>query len=232
LDMNQILFESFAGSEITDVILEHASKLFSENYGIWGKDSGRAGKPVRLSGPRLREQWLPKSAMNLYTKVTVGGQLAGNVFCSRWVVDGKTICWVTQLVVSRNYRERGLASGLLTSLRREGDDIYGIISSHPAACLAATKSFGTNIEKVSLPFIREHAGMVMKSSPIPYVRDAELSGELFDRVSHGIVSGVNTHFMVDHREPLEALVLVRETWNWPLGDLPDGHEYLLILPAK
>ncbi|KAB5560316.1 hypothetical protein GE09DRAFT_1173009 [Coniochaeta sp. 2T2.1] len=185
--MPLILFESFAGSEITDVILEHASKLFSENYGIWGKDSGRA------------EQWLPKSAMNLYTKVTVGGQLAGNVFCSRWVVDGKTICWVTQLVVSRNYRERGLASGLLTSLRREGDDIYGIISSHPAACLAATKSFGS---------------------------------ELFDRVSHGIVSGVNTHFMVDHREPLEALVLVRETWNWPLGDLPDGHEYLLILPAK
>lgn len=43
LDMNKVLFESFGGSEITDVILEDASKLFSENYGIWGKGSGRAG---------------------------------------------------------------------------------------------------------------------------------------------------------------------------------------------
>lgn len=81
--------------------------------------------------------------MNFYTKVTVGGQLAGNVFCSRWVASGKTICWVTQLVVNRNYRERGLASSLLASLRRDDDDMYGIISSHPAALLAFTKAFGS-----------------------------------------------------------------------------------------
>ncbi len=72
----------------------------------------------------------------------------------------------------------------------------------------------------------------MASSPIPYIREAELCGHLFDSESEGIVSGVNTHFLVDHEEPLEALSLVREIWEWPLGDLPDGHEYLLILPAR
>lgn len=135
-------------------------------------------------------------------------------------------------MVRRDYRKRGLAGTLLTTLRREDDDIYGIISSHLAVCLAAAKSFGTSIEKVSLEFIREHAA-VMKSSPIPYIRDAELSGMLFDPgASEGIVSGVNTHFLVDHEEPLQALRSVRDIWEWPLGELPDGHEYLLILPTR
>ena len=76
------------------------------------------------------------------TRVTVDGRLAGNAFACRWQYQDKTVCWVTQLVVHRDFRERGLGSGLLNSLREETDDIYGIMSSHPAACLAASSSFG------------------------------------------------------------------------------------------
>jgi hypothetical protein len=73
----------------------------------------------------------------------------------------------------------------------------------------------------------------MSTSPIPYIRDAELCGTIFDADdTSGIVSGVNTNFFVDHTEPLEALAVVEDEWQWPLGKLPDGHEYLLILPAK
>lgn len=76
----------------------------------------------------------------------------------------------------------------------------------------------------------------MKSSPIPYVRDAKLSRGLLNpdvpHDPHDIISGVNTQFLVDHGEPLEALDLVRESWNWPLGELPDGYEFLLIVPVK
>ncbi len=43
LTMDKVLYESFAGEQITQEILEEASRLFSENYGTWGKDSGRAG---------------------------------------------------------------------------------------------------------------------------------------------------------------------------------------------
>jgi len=50
------------------------------------------------------------------------------------------VCWVTQLVVHRDYRERGLAVGLLNELRQDGDDMYALI---PAACLAAAKAFGS-----------------------------------------------------------------------------------------
>lgn len=76
-------------------------------------------------------------------RVTVNGHLAGNAFSCRWNWNDKTICWVTQLVVHRDYRERGLAVGMLNQLGQDKADFYGIMSSHPAACLAAAKAFSS-----------------------------------------------------------------------------------------
>ncbi len=73
----------------------------------------------------------------------------------------------------------------------------------------------------------------MRLSPVLYIADAKLCGTIFDTDdATGLVSGVNTGFFVDHAEPLEALEQLRHDWNWPLGDLPDGYEFLLLVPAK
>ncbi|KAL7627323.1 hypothetical protein AAE478_001515 [Parahypoxylon ruwenzoriense] len=40
--------------------------------------------------------------------------------------------------------------------------------------------------------------------------------------------GVDSNFFVDHTEPLEALAWLKEAGEWPLGDLPDGHEFLAL----
>lgn len=87
---------------------------------------------------------------------------------------------------------------------------------------------------MNLNFIKENAYEIMSASPIPYIRDAKLRGTLFDHANgaNEIVSGVDTNFFVDHTEPLQALAAVEDEWQWPLGGLPDGHEYLLILPAR
>jgi hypothetical protein len=75
--------------------------------------------------------------------------------------------------------------------------------------------------------------VIMKSSPISYIRDAELRGSLFNPEDvDGLVSCVATNFFVDHTEPLEALAWVRENTNWPLGDLVDGHEFILIIEGR
>lgn len=97
---------------------------------------------MKLSRDRLRAQCLPDGAACSYARVTVDDSLAGNAFACRWTSNGKTICWITQLVVHRDFRERGLAVGLLNQLRQDSDDIYSLMSSHPAACLAAAKAFG------------------------------------------------------------------------------------------
>jgi len=95
-----------------------------------------------MTKSRLRAQCLPSGTECSYVRVTVHGYLAGNAFACRWKLDDKVICWVTQLVVHRDYRERGLAVSLLRELQRDDDDVYGIASSHPAASSAAARAFG------------------------------------------------------------------------------------------
>lgn len=112
-----------------------------------------SGSHIRLSKEKLRAEYLPddgdgRSTCSSYVRVVVNGTLAGNAFACRWKYNNnnnnqKTICWVTQLVIHHDYRKRGLATGLLNHLRNSDDDIYGIMSSHPAACLAAAKAFGS-----------------------------------------------------------------------------------------
>jgi len=163
--MEKQLFEKCDGGYVTDSMLQEAAVLFSENYGVWGEAAAQvtgkfakagkwyqigltfvrkllAGSRVQLSKERLRAQYLFDNAKCYYVRVIVDGHLAGNVFACRWTVNGQNVCWVTQLVVDRNYRERGLATALLNQLKHDDINIYGIMSSHPAACLAAAKAFG------------------------------------------------------------------------------------------
>ena len=72
------------------------------------------------------------------------------------------MCWITQLVVHKDYRERGLATGLLSVLREDDDDIYGVMSSHPAACLAAAKAFSSKRVSLSVGnFIAEYLSQAL-----------------------------------------------------------------------
>jgi hypothetical protein len=73
----------------------------------------------------------------------------------------------------------------------------------------------------------------MEASPVPYIKGAILQGALFDpHDATGLVAGVDTAFFVDHKEPVEALRHIRRHREWPLGDLPDGCEYLLVFQGR
>lgn len=98
------------------------------------------GKRVRMSVNRLRTLLLPDPEHCSLIRVVVDNQLAGHAFSCRWKHQAMNICWVTQLVVHSSYRQRGLAVGLLRNMRKAQDDVFGIASSHPAACMAASKA--------------------------------------------------------------------------------------------
>lgn len=195
LSMSKLVFEKYDGGEVTNDMLAEASQLFNENYGIWGRDAAKPKSRVRLGKDRLRTQYLPDGAACSYVKVTIEDRLAGNAFACRWIYNGKSVCWVTQLVVHRDFRERGIAASLLNQIRQQDDDIYGIMSSHPAACLAAAKAFGNSLSPMRLDFIRQHASAVMKASPVSYIKDAELRGSLFNaEETNGAVSCFHSIF--------------------------------------
>jgi hypothetical protein len=86
-----------------------------------------------MAKDRLRAQCLPKDTTCSFVRVTADSCLAGNAFACRWTYNNRTVCWITQLVVHRDYRECGLAVGLLNELKND-DDIYGL-ASLPPCCL-------------------------------------------------------------------------------------------------
>lgn len=84
-----------------------------------------------------------------------------------------------------------------------------------------------------MSFIHDNASKVMKQSPIEYVRSAVLRGTLFDIAdTSGAISSVCTDFFVDHVKPLAALRWIQENMEWPLDELLEGHEFLLILETR
>lgn len=101
---------------------------------------------------------------------------------------------------------------------------------------------GGDISTVSVGFMKECAGEVMRASPIRYVREAKLCGRLFEPEgaeageAGEVVSSVDTGFWVDHAEPLRVLARVKDVVEWPLGGLRgglrDGQELLLIVEAR
>lgn len=205
---------------------------------------------MRMSGERLRAQFLPSGADCSYVRILVDGHLVANAFACRWTYNDQNVCWITQLVVDSNYRERGLATSLLNEIRRYDDDIFGVMSSHPAACRAAARVSGSEcnanknvinagltvvdgINNVDLAFIRDNVTAIMALAPIDYIKNAKPYGTLFNSPNDdGAVSSANTAFYVDHAEPFEALHRVQEIFQWPLGDLIEGHEFLLIIATK
>ncbi|RSM18506.1 hypothetical protein CDV31_002642 [Fusarium ambrosium] len=225
-------FQAFPQKDVTNEMLHAAATLFSEHYGIWGNGAKLSGKRVRVTPKRLQDQYLPEHADCYYTRALSEGRLVGHAITCRWDWDGKRVCWVTQLVVHREYRNQGIATALLRLARVESDDVYGILSSHSFACMAAATSFGESIMNPPLDFTRQYAQEILKASPIEYVATAVVKGSLFGNDSESLVSGADTKFFVDHEEPDDALNIAMSHDRWLLGNLPEGYEFLLVFPAK
>jgi hypothetical protein len=162
--------------------------------------------------------------------------------------------------VSSDLRERAIATTLLHLL--PGPEVectaFGLASSHPAACAALSKRarmfsprllaldlqlillkfclpLDANLRKLDLDFIKAHAQMIIDTSPVSYLKNAQVHGSLFkDGTDGGAVCSVNTEFFVDHDEPLQTLKRweERQDMAWPLGELAEGHEFLCIVPSK
>lgn len=166
-------------------------------------------------------------------------ELVGNVFGTRWVSERETVLWITQLCVSSCHRNQGVAKRLLTAVHQDGDHSVGILSSHPFAIAAVMRVFSCGIENAELETTRGNARAVMDGCPVGYVRMAKLRGGLFADgdedvvVDGGTVSCADTGFWVDHGEPDLALRVLRERGiEWPLGMLPDSHEFLVLVKAR
>ena len=56
--MDESIFQRFDKQHVTDDMLVEAAKLFSEHYGVWGKQPGN-GAPCPKPGKSECDAWAP-----------------------------------------------------------------------------------------------------------------------------------------------------------------------------
>ena len=88
------------------------------------------------------------------------------------------------------------------------------------------------VDAIDTNFISQHAQEIFSVTPVEYLKNVKLRKNLFENCSSGVVSCADTEFYVDHKEPLEALKVFIDKGRWCLGNLLDGHEFLVILPIE
>ncbi|KAJ6544322.1 hypothetical protein B0H19DRAFT_957043, partial [Mycena capillaripes] len=231
------------GPQVTESLLNACATFFPSNYGVWSSSVStplRPNAPVKMSAVKLRAQCLSDPERSMLALCTTGDKdILGYAFASVWTCEGSEICWITQLVVSREHRRRAIATILLQLLPGPEFDCaaFGLVSSHPAACLALLKRtrWFIRLSPLDVNFIKANAQRILDTSSVSYLKDGQLRGSLWQEAAEaGVVSCLFTDFHVDHTEPLRA----QKSWEdsqdlrWPLGALPEGHEFFCISPTK
>ena len=89
-------------------------------------------------------------------------------------------------------------------------------------------TMAVDLRDIDLSFISQHAQAIMCGSPVQYVKNARLTGSLFNGLVNGSISLADTGFFVDHAEPLDILEYTKSTSRWPLGSLLEGHEFIML----
>ena len=87
-----------------------------------------------------------------------------------------------------------------------------------------------HVGSVDTKFIQDNTRKILAATPIPRLKKRPLHGSLFeDDCVTNAVSLINTQFYVNQSQALEALDNYKKEKQWCLGDLFEGHEYVLVL---
>ena len=201
-------------------VLKECSALYSEHYGTWSAASPQSpGRPIHLSADRIRD-WT-RSGDTRLAQVRLAGKLIGYAIALQTKVpDWGWISWVTQLVVHKDHRNRGVGKRLLFSIWGFSTHFaWGIISANPYAIRALEKATRRRCspKRISQNHRKLHR---LGAENIPYVKpdtQLEITAD---------ACRINTRFFVDHSTLLEKLERATSGETpWLLGTIDEGWEW-------
>ena len=218
--MEKITYRYFDGDSVDDEFLKDCSKLYSENYGVWGAKAKKVGSRVKLSDKMIKS-WLNGSSTAIYCAFNGRKLLGYAIALSIEEADYGVVTWITQLVVHKDYRKRGIAKNILLSVWGFSDHkAWGIVSANPYAVRA--------LEKVT----RRRTVPERIKQDINKLRTVGIENICFIKEDMEFVvdernSKVNTKFFVDHEDIQGKIASVTsEDADWLLGDIEDGWEWV------
>jgi SAM-dependent methyltransferase/GNAT superfamily N-acetyltransferase len=212
---SKISYKAKRAMDMSHNELEQCSKLFSENYGRYSEYAGeeKAGLNVRMSVPYYERHYMANDHYVALAKVN--SKVIAHAFYVRKTVNGRSITWVLQLVVQKNYRGKGIGSRLLHSIWGFSNDCaWGLATANP---LTVKTLESATFREVLPSEISKHMDEIKwLGSKIHFVKDYLVDDER---------SMVNTEFFVDLQD-VEELTSSAFNGNWKLGDLLPGYEWL------
>ena len=208
--------------------LPKCAKLYSEHYGVWGDNSPRKGKRVKLSTDRLRG-WFPNEQTHLYVAKHNGTLIGYAVALRSTLAKHGTVSWVTQLVVSEAYRNRGIASHLLRHIWGLSDDYaWGLVTANPYAIRALEKATRRRCTPAAMNNNKNSSGRNRAERLLDFGSDniGHYIARDIEYIFGKETAQINTDFPVDHSDiPDKIKFLSSDGSEWIMGELEEDWEW-------
>ncbi|EGG18861.1 hypothetical protein DFA_02600 [Cavenderia fasciculata] len=216
---------------MTEEHYEKLAGLFTE-YGVWTA----TGKNTKLTPARLRQWYLFDENCGAVIATCHKGNHLGQALFRRFSVPsagtGNTASsaqveaiWISQLLVSREHRQKGIAKSMLKhSLDKLDWQMAGIASCNPYAIKSLERA--TN-SKTDAQHNLRHSN-IMQHCGVPYIVKAPIVPTTPNHLYY-----IDTNFHIDTDHIPEILTREMSRGNWHLGNyLPRGFEFLSIILKK
>jgi hypothetical protein len=209
-----IIYTIIPNSKINTDLLTICSNLFSNHYGIWSSKGVKPGERVKMGIQGLKKNCCFDNNCGVVI-AKLNDNTVGHAFFYKFYdeIIGK-ICWITQLVVDTNVRNRGIAKNLIHNAFDPDCCTCGLVTSHPYAIRSLEKATGYKC----VPEVILYLTPFLLKSNIPYILNKTVSN-----------TTINTEFFVDHTNVLKIIEEEKNNNNWVLGDLPEGYEYFAFI---
>ena len=195
--------------------------------------SNLVGARVKASLTFFKKQYINGDIKDVYIATCKAeNMLIGHVFMNIQLYLGSEspkflfltlaiVAWISQLVVHQDYRSKGIATTLISTLLKEYKIEYvGIASAHPHAILAVKRASGSKFELENEWIIP----MLITVLQVNYLKAKKFVGIFEPRHEGNQCQLINSEFWIDQTSAIEALGNIRE--DWPLGMLRPGHEFV------
>lgn len=203
-------------ANLEDKVLKQCSDLFSNHYGVYsGKDGKHTkGQQIKLG---IRYYQHIKENPNMYVSLCYkGDELIGQAFfLKKEISTGEKCTWVTQLLVHRYYRGKGIATKLLHSAWGFSDYFAWGLATANAVTIKTLES--VTWREVSPLIIEENIDVISQlCNDIPFAKE-----KLWRVESHH--SQIFTNFFPEQEK---ASTELGEVYVEKVGKLEDGYEWL------
>ncbi|MDD5772980.1 MAG: methyltransferase domain-containing protein [bacterium] len=218
-ELSGTYLETTQGERLTDACLNELSAFYSLHYGIWSKNTtNRPCGRVHMS-PSLIKKFIKQPNVHV-TRARIGEKLIGYAVANASPIPRLgLLCWITQLVVDSNHRNKCVAKRLILELsKRYQFSSWGLITSNPYAVRALES---VTQRRCDSTHIRKYSELLIGfgQSAIPLIQNASLQIDTEYCV-------LNSGYCLDLSDiPSMMKNAERDNAPWPLGVIKEGQEW-------